>query len=752
MNAGGMENPGHDRRLAALAALLIAACLCAAYSNAWVGPFVFDDIPSIVDNPTIRDWRHVLEPPSDGSTVSGRPLLNLSFAVNRALSGAGVRGFHVANLVIHILAALALFGLARRMLLTPVLRGRFGANAVGLALAIALIWGLHPIQTESVTYVSQRAESLMGLFYLLTLYGFVRGVESGRGGVWLAFSVAACAAGMATKEVMASAPVVVLLFDGIFVSAGFRDALRRRRAFYCGLAGTWLILCLLVYGASDRGGTAGFGAPVQWSSYAVVQLKAVAHYLRLAVWPDPLVFYYGRSIRLNGLELAADATIIALLAIATAIGVWRRRPLGFAGAWFFLVLAPSSSVVPIATEVIAEHRMYLPLAAVVAVIALGAWLLAVWAAGTRGAHAAWLILAVVAASLGYETHRRNEAYGSELALWSDTAAKARENPYAHNNVGNALLSAGRVPEAIQQYRQAASLQPDFAEFHFNLGNALAKSDQTSEAISEFRAALKESPGLTEAREHLGIALARAGRMDEAIAQFRDAVRVEPGLAKAHLNLGTALYHCGRTTEALNEFETALRLNPDSPEAHVDLGLALAASDQMAEAVTQYREALQLDPGFTDAAFNLGNALAKTGHPAEAVPYYRRAIVLKGDSAETYNNLGLALAASGKFREAIDAFRKALSLKPESAGARLNLARVLAQSGRTAEAIAEYERVLAEDPRSGLAEYNLGALLAGSGRLQEAKLHLEKAVRLMPGFREARDNLDRINSMLEGNIH
>src|ERR1022692_1539631 len=202
--------------------LMVVAAGLLAYHNSFTGPFIFDDFYSIEDNPTIHHlwpiWQ-TLSPPRIGApTVEGRPLVNLSLAINYALGGYRLWGYHALNLTIHILAALTLFGIVRRTLLQPRLQERFGAAADGLALAVAVLWMVHPLQTESVTYIIQRAESLMGLFYLLTLYCFLRAAGAGGPGRfwWLAASVFACLLGMATKEVMVSAPLVVLLYDRTF--------------------------------------------------------------------------------------------------------------------------------------------------------------------------------------------------------------------------------------------------------------------------------------------------------------------------------------------------------------------------------------------------------------------------------------------------------------------------------------------------------------------------------------------------------
>ena len=245
-------------------------------------------------------------------------------------------------------------------------------SALPLALAVATIWVVHPLLTEAVTYVVQRAESMVGLFYLLTLYCFVRGAASRSSGVWYACSAIACLLGMATKEVMVSAPLMVLLYDRTFVAGSFREAWRQRWPVYAALASTWIVLGYIVMATASSG---GYFAEAPWQSYLVTQLHAIVRYLRLAVWPDTLVFDYGSPLVGSVREVAPDALIIVLLLAGTAVSLWRWRALGFLGAWFFAILAPTSSVIPVAGQTVAERRMYLPLAAVIAVLVIGTYLL-----------------------------------------------------------------------------------------------------------------------------------------------------------------------------------------------------------------------------------------------------------------------------------------------------------------------------------------------------------------------------------------
>ena len=590
----------------ALAALVLA--VLAAYYNSFSAAFVFDDTAAIVDNPTIRHLGaldEVLSPPSDrGQTVGGRPLVNLTLAFNYAFGGAAPRGYHIFNVVVHALAALALFGVVRRTLL----RTGLAAEARPLAFAASLIWAVHPLLTESVTYVIQRAESLMGLCYLVTLYGFIRASEAARPVRWQALSFAACLVGMATKEVMATAPLMVLLFDRTFVAGAWGAALRMRWRYYTALAATWLLLGWLVLGAGHRGGTAGLGAGDSSWTYALTQSRAIVHYLRLALWPSPLVFDYGTAqIEHLGAALPFVAIVLALLA-ATLVALRRWSAAGFLGASFFLILAPSSSFVPIAVQPMAEHRMYLPLAAIVTIVvlALHSWL-------RRGS---WLVFAVLAGGLIMATTARNEDYRSARALWSDSVAKHPSSARAHGQLADALTAEGRLADALGHYDEAIRLE-QFApaggrnllgEFHINRGNVLLAARRTAEALRAYEDALHFDPARLLAHYNLGCVLMEADRLPEAAEQFALALALDPGHASAHTNLASVRLRQDRPAEALVHYEAVLRLEP-SAKARTNVGIALFAARRVPESIVQFEQALRLDPNFTAARDYLAQARA-----------------------------------------------------------------------------------------------------------------------------------------------
>ncbi|MEN6457847.1 MAG: tetratricopeptide repeat protein [Thermoguttaceae bacterium] len=619
-----------------LAAGLIVLATVLAFANGLSGPFVLDDEPSITDNESIRRLWPIstpLCPPTQGQTVTGRPVLNVSLAVNYAMSGLRVSSYHVTNLAIHAAAALLLFGLLRRTFLLPAMRRPWRTMATPVALAVALLWAVHPLQTESVTYIIQRAESLVALFYLLTLYGLVRGARSVRPGGWYVLSAFACLLGMGTKEVMVFAPAIALLYDRTFLAGAFREALRRRYGLYLALAATWLPLAWLVSATAGRGGTAGFGQGIDGWTYLATQFGAIVHYLRLTVWPSPLVLDYGRVLAHTAAEIVPYAIAVGLLVLATIVALWRWPKAGFLGACFFALLAPSSSIVPVATQTMAEHRMYLPLAAVLAGIVAAACIglrelvRRDWLAPRLAAVVFGVFIVVGAVACGAMTHQRNKDYRSEIGIWRDTVGKAPTNARAQSNLGLALAASGRLPEAIACYWRALEIEPADAGAYNNLGHAEAALGHFTPSLAYFNKAIALKPTFAEAYNNLGTVLASRGQTDEAIAQFNQALKVRPDYADAHNNLGYALSQRGRWDEALTHLRKVSELRPESADAQDNLGEALATRGRLYEAVERFQAALGIEPQDARAYGGLAHVLYKIGRPQDALTTARRALEL-----------------------------------------------------------------------------------------------------------------------------
>lgn len=591
---------------------VIAAVILAAYSNSFRGPFVIDDQASVVQNPAIRDLARldrVLSPPRD-SPVAGRPLVNASFAIDYALGGLGVTAYHVTNLAWHIACAWLLFGVVRRTLALPSMPPAIAGDAPNLALAVALVWGVHPLTTEVVDYVSQRTESMMAFCLLLTLYAAIRShAAAGRG--WHALAIVACLAGTVCKETIAAAPLLVALYDRVFLYRSWREAAVSRGSLYVGLAASWLVLAGVVL-SGPRAAVSGFGSGVPVWTYLLNQAAILVDYLRLTVWPTDLVVLYGWPEPLTlGDVLPQALAVVALLAI-TAVALVRAPRLGYLGAWLFVVLAPASSIVPIATEVGAERRMYVPLMALVVLAVLGVHRLR-----SRAAGAAVLVLVVV--GLGSLTMRRNTEYASAITL-AQTVVDRRPTALAHHLLGEQFGLAGRPADAERELRAAVALGNSRARYQ--LGTLLLDGQRWREAATELEAFVATAgvpqrlkwlePPLIDvlaARLQLAQIYGVERRWADAAAQARMVLEYAPRHPEALRLLSIGLVGAQVWPEAVAVLRDYLALRPQDTRARSNLAIALIATGRLDEAVTELQRAAQTDPNDANARRLLNMALA-----------------------------------------------------------------------------------------------------------------------------------------------
>jgi tetratricopeptide (TPR) repeat protein len=564
-----LEIVGGNRRKVALLSLALVAATIVVYADSLPAAFTFDDISAIVENPQLgKFWP--LTPVLlgvRGAPSGGRPLTSLSFNLNALIAGRNPAGYRAVNVVIHVAAGLVLFALLRSILGAKTRPDGSSNGATSLGFAVSLLWLVHPIQTESVTYVSQRAESLMGLFFLIALYCAVRGFEEREPKRWFRFAAVASALSVLSKEVGVITPLIILAYDRLFVSRSLRRALGRHRLLYGGLAFSWVTAGVLQLTAPRGYSVSLSNADVTPWGYLQRQLVALPGYLKLVFWPSPLVFDYGYPPPVP--PIAHQVLGASLLILLAAASVWalRRWPLaGLSGAAFFLILVPTSTVIPIVTEVVAEHRMYLPLACVLGVVIGGArevaratnrrWLNL---SPSTGRFLGWFLLLTAALGLGLLTWQRNSVYRSELSLWQDTVAKAPDNPRALNNLGWALLRAGNNEEALVRLQKAVSLRPGYFEANGGTALALEHLGRVAEALPYMRRAAAINPGSAPAHESLVRLLVRLNRWNEALVAAKAYVERLPDAQRSNYLYGSLLSRAGRAKEALPYLQRAHEL-------------------------------------------------------------------------------------------------------------------------------------------------------------------------------------------------
>ena len=676
--------------------IMVAGIL--AYSNTANVPFLFDDSVRIVNNTKIR----TLWPPFIAMFETNRPIVNYTFAMNYAIHGYNVWGYHAFNLAIHLAAGLGLYGIARRSFLRT--QRELSQNADFLAFWVALIWVVHPLQTQAVTYINQRYESLMGLTYFLTLYAFIRAVDSEHPIRWKIASIVMCGLGMGCKEAMVSAPLIILWYDRAFVAKSWRELLLRRKHYYISLASTWAILAWAMLHYTDEyvaGGMVSVANVTPWT-YLLSQSGVIVHYLRLSFWPQGQCFFGNWPIAQTIFDVLPHALCILSLLIGALWSLFQRPMLGFLGGWFFLILAPTSSIVPI-RDFVFEHRMYLPLAAIVVLFVIGTYRLLI-RSGLREKTAIAIhafILFTVVLCLSTATYLRNQVYHSEISIWQDTVIKAPLHGDAWHNLGLSFVNVGKSSEAIRYLANASQLSPNDAKTHSsygaallesgqfelakkhlaaaiqsdskdhialrNMGNLLLDTGKGSEAIAFCERAIELAPPDPELQMSLAAALIVAGRYDDAIRQCNQTLDDFPAYTKAHLNLVSVFSKLGKTDEAIDHARSAVRLEPNSANTHSTLGTLLSAISPD-EAIEHLKTACDYDATNAELHLLLGRLLAKN-HPKEAIPYYRLVVSNHSSDIESRYKLASLLVLVGELGEAIIEIEAIIKLRPESQGAK-----------------------------------------------------------------------------------
>ena len=615
-------------RFHAIAIISLAGLCAIAYHNSLGTSFHFDDFTNIVKNPAVH-----VESLSAGSIwqasldnwVRNRPLLNATWALNYALGGLDVRGYHLVNIAVHLANGILLYSLILLTLAGPAAPPLYKEARRSIALCAAALWLVNPLQTQAVTYIVQRAASLCALFFLAALISYVRSRVAARPAgrvLWTASAALCGAAAVATKESGVILAAFVPLYEIYFPAAGPRENGRAFRRLFPGAA----LICAAVLVCAailwQRGLDRLIVAKVM-DMYAVRPFTVTE---RILTQPRVMLFYAGlfffpHPSRLNidhdfptstGLfhppQTAAALGILAAVVVAAALGARRYRFLSFTLIWYLGTQLIESSVVPL--EMVFEHRAYLPSMGLALAVAIG-WM---WIREAidrpmgpkRAGWLAWAAFAVAAAFLVTGTIRRNLDWHNEKTLWSDAAAKSPGKARPWNNLGRSQEEGGDLSKAIRHYRKAIAIDTNFVKAYLNLGNAFFRMGRHAEAADAYRTAVRIDAGSAGAAESLGQALLAGGDFQGASAAFEHAVALAPGSGEAHLYLGKAEFALAKWEAAVGSFARAISLGLDEPELRYLLARARLGRGEKKAAIEDLKRAVALgegvdDPGQREAA-------------------------------------------------------------------------------------------------------------------------------------------------------
>jgi Flp pilus assembly protein TadD len=592
----------------------MAVIVFVLYAKTLTGAFIFDDRNNITDNPHIRLTQITLPgiySAVHDSPTPNRPLANISFALNYYFHRYNVVGYHAVNIIIHIFNGMLLYLFLKTTLATPVIRSN--AHKYGwVPYFSAVIWLVHPIQTQSVSYIVQRMNSMAAMFYILSMLLYASGrLGEDRHKRILLFSGAAVSGILAlgSKEIAATLPFFIFLYEWFFFQDLKPNWIKKKTPLVIAM-GIILILLSIIYfrGNPLEHLLAGYATHhLDMVQRVLSQFRVVIFYISLLIWPHPGRLNIDHNFPPSYTLVDPISTVFAIVAILALLGLAfllakKERLISFCILWYLGNLVIESSVIGL--ELAFEHRNYLPsmLMVFMAVQLSFRFVKPKWLAA--------LMLFAVATIFVVWTVERNDVWQAPELIWLDSVEKSPQNPRPLNNLGVALANQGRYQEATEQYHKALRLSPNYADAYANLGYALARQGKIADAISHFETALKIKPTYYEAHSNLGIALAIDGRQQEAIAHFRTALNLNPNFAEAHNNLGVALMRQGKLQEAGDHFSAALRLHPDFASAHNNLGMILARQGRLEEAITHFSEALRIYPDYASARQNLQESLSK----------------------------------------------------------------------------------------------------------------------------------------------
>lgn len=659
--------------------LLLALATLACFWPVAFHDFVnYDDADYVGSNNHVLDglsWAGLSWAFTTGHASNWHPLTWISHMLDVQLFGLWAGGHHLVSLAFHVINALLLFAVLRRM------TGAYWRSAL-----VAALFALHPLRVESVAWVSERKDVLSTFFLLLALMAYARYALTTAGATsqsaadpkspandraepsfvsgprlrWYALTLVWLALGLMSKPMLVTAPFLLLLLDywplqRLTRATAPRLVLEKVPFFILSVLSS--VVTFLV---QRKGGAVS--TSLTFTERIANALISYVRYLGKMIWPWHLSVLYPHPGHWPLWQVLGAAAI--LLALTIAIIWWaRRQRYGFVGwFWFLGGMVPVIGLVQVGIQSMADRYTYWPM--------IGLFIVLVWA-GAEFIPPEWprspiFIGGILGVLLVCEclTFRQVGFWRNSETLFSHAVAVTKDNYLAYNNLGFYLSNQGRNDAAIENYQASLRINPNYVDALNNMGFALAGKHEPRQAIEYYERALRVQPKHAEVHNNLGNSLSELGQIDEAIRHYRLALQYQSDHADAHNNLGIALAMQGKLDEAIPHFRDAIRFKPSYASAHSNLGNALAAERKFDEAILEYQAALRLNSNDAQAHNNLANALSEKGRLDEAIPEYGQALLLNTNNPEAHYNLGLVLQHQGRHAEAVTHFKEALRLRPD----------------------------------------------------------------------------------------
>ncbi|MFQ5456423.1 MAG: tetratricopeptide repeat protein [Nitrospirota bacterium] len=752
------------------------------YFNTIHSPFQYDGRPIIAENKHI----HLDELSLSGIIDAGfkspsyrRPVANISFAINYYFGRLNTFGYHLVNIIIHIITGIAIYLFlfatlkisSESHVLSLELQG-IKDKSFWIALIASLLWVTSPVQTQAVTYIVQRMTSMATMFYMLSLLCYVKGrvvseVRSkGRldgllaSGFWLLTSLFFALLAFGTKEISATLPVVIILYE-IYFFTGFDPEKIKKRLIYFVLIMMAIIILNFLYINSMGSFFEGLKKIIskrvieqqEFTSFErlLTQSRVVIYYISLLILPLPSRLRLSYDFIVSHSIFDPITTFISIITIFTliiyAVSIARKRPIiSFFIIWFFLNLAIESGIIRL--YIAFEHRLYLPSVGFFVIVAIGIVKLMnmVKSSPRYSAHnyllfaacSSFLIVLFLTQSIW--TIQRNYVWRDEISLWKDTIKKSPSLYMPHNNLGSVYEKEGVLDLAVREYQEALKINSDDDRIHNNLGIAYGKQGKADMAIREYKEALRINPDNSNTHNNLGVVYREQGRTGMAVREYLEALKIDPDNRNTHNNLAVVYEKQGVLDLAVREYQEALKINPDDGGTHNNLGVVYEKQGRADMAVREYLEALKIDPDHYQGHYNLGSIYQRKGESEKALKEYIEAVRINPDYYQAHNALGNIYRDKGMLDLAIKEYQAGLRIRPDDFIIHNNLGIAYMLTMEIDHAIKEFQEVIKVKPGHLGAHVNLANIYRDMGKPDLAISEYRKVLKIYPDFKAARDNI------------
>ncbi|QWR78176.1 tetratricopeptide repeat protein [Candidatus Magnetomonas plexicatena] len=737
--------------------LIVIVCVL-AYSNSINCPFTFDDA-ALEQYKTFRIDEQSLINSLISVLWSQRYLPVASFALNYKLHGFKPLGYHIVNLLIHVLTALFLYWFVLFTLKSPKLKDIFNENTEPLAAFFtAALFAVHPMSVMSVTFVIQRFTSLAAMFYMLTMVLYAKSrIESDKGGKatrYYIFSVCAALISTRTKEIVVTLPVIIFFYEYMFFKDSFKKKLIRSLPFF--------IIIPIVLNTSFKQGllnTVGFmnawrvasvtksvekpqkgrrvtlrqnkeavealkEGPAEamkvrtWKEHALTQLRVTCSYMRMLVLPYKLapIYFYPASRTFWEPAVLTSLSFLIFIVFASVFLFFRYKQsdtamcavsllVPFGMFWFLLNILPQSAVRPADNWEIFDYRTYLPSTGFI----FACVTMVFYVFGEKRKKHAAILLTFVLITFAILTYKRNSYWVTEESLWQENIKNYPLNPIPHINLANAYLSMENYDKALKEFRVALEMDPFKVEVYNNIGSIYIKLGDKDKAEEEFRKALRVNPTFAVAHHNLGNLYLDKGLDDKALLEYSLEASFDLHPADAYMGMAGIYLKKGQLNEALENYKVVINNRNDFPEAHFSLGIVYDRLGNVDEALKEFQIALKQRPGYISAHMNIGNIYLRQGFFGDAMRQFQKVLSLKPDNAEAHAGLANVYADAGQLESAINEYLKAIELSPDVSEFHNNLGTVYQTKGLFKQAALEYRRALSIEPKNVNAGENLKSL-------------------------------------------